>query len=68
MEPEIRQAIMGHTTGARSVDERYGWISDEEFVRAIDGMTFEHGGDTDMGCEIDSRTSRIGFAIIVASR
>lgn len=47
MDPEIREAILGHATRARSVNERYGRISDQEFVRAIDGMTFDHG-DTEI--------------------
>jgi len=42
-DPEIREAILGHSTLARSASERYGHISDEEFVRAIDGMIFDHG-------------------------
>lgn len=40
---EIRESIMGHATRQRSVSERYGRISDEEFIRAVDMMTFDHG-------------------------
>ena len=43
MDPEIREAIMGHATKERSVAERYGRIGDQELLRAIDGMTFDHG-------------------------
>ncbi|MDQ7785477.1 MAG: site-specific integrase [Desulfomonilaceae bacterium] len=43
MDPEIREAILGHSTKERSVSERYGRISDQELVAAIDSMTFDHG-------------------------
>ena len=43
MDPEIREAILGHSTKERSVSERYGRISDQELVSAIDSMTFDHG-------------------------
>jgi len=43
MDPEIREAILGHASRERSVSERYGRISDKELVNAIDSMTFEHG-------------------------
>jgi integrase len=43
MDPEIREAILGHSTKERSVSERYGRISDKELVDAIDLMTFDHG-------------------------
>jgi hypothetical protein len=43
MDPEIREAILGHSTRERSVSERYGRISDQELVNAIDSMTFDHG-------------------------
>ncbi len=41
--PEIREAIMGHGDRARSVRERYGQISDQELIKAINLMTFDHG-------------------------
>ncbi len=44
MHPEIEKAIMGHSQRGKSVHEGYGLISDEELTRAIDGMTFDHGG------------------------
>jgi len=43
MDPEIREAILGHSTKERSVSERYGRISDKELIDAIDSMTFDHG-------------------------
>lgn len=43
MDPEIRESILGHWFREKSVAERYGRISDEELVRAIDQMTFDHG-------------------------
>lgn len=43
MDPEIRERIMGHATKTKSVGERYGRISDNELVAAIDAMTFDHG-------------------------
>jgi integrase len=43
MDPEIREAIMGHWYRGRNVNERYGRISEEELIRAIDTMTFDHG-------------------------
>jgi integrase len=43
MDPEIREAILGHSTKERSVSERYGRISDRELINAIDSLTFDHG-------------------------
>lgn len=43
MHPEIEMAIMGHAERGRSVHERYGRISDQELLDAIDRMTFDHG-------------------------
>jgi hypothetical protein len=42
MREEIERSIMGHSH--RSVLDRYGHISDEELVSAIDRMTFDHEG------------------------
>jgi hypothetical protein len=44
MDEEAPEAIMGHWYKAKSVSERYGVISDEELVKAIDLTTFHHGG------------------------
>jgi integrase len=43
MDPEIREAILGHADKTSTVRERYGAISDEELRKAINLMTFEHG-------------------------
>ena len=34
---------MGHGDRTRNVRERYGAISDQELIKAIDLMTFDHG-------------------------
>jgi integrase len=41
MDPEIRESIMGHWYRARNVTERYGRISDDELLSAVDSMRFE---------------------------
>jgi integrase len=43
MDPEIREAIMGHWYRGRNVSERYGRISEDELLKAIDSMTMDHG-------------------------
>lgn len=43
LDSEYVSAIMGHAGRAKSTDEGYGWISDEELVKAIDKLTFDHG-------------------------
>lgn len=43
MHPEVEKAIMGHSSRARTVHEGYGLIGDEELIKAIDVMTFDHG-------------------------
>ncbi|MBI5249919.1 MAG: tyrosine-type recombinase/integrase [Desulfomonile tiedjei] len=47
MDPEIREAIMGHWYRGKTINERYGRIGDQELIDAIDGMSFEHG-DTEI--------------------
>lgn len=47
MDQEIRERILGHWNRARNVNERYGRISDADLVRAMDGMTYDHG-DTEI--------------------
>ncbi|MBM4327321.1 MAG: site-specific integrase [Deltaproteobacteria bacterium] len=44
--PEIERAIMGHGERGLSVHERYGFISDEELLQAVDAMTFDHVKET----------------------
>ncbi len=43
MDPEIRESIMGHWFRGKTVTERYGRISDEELILAVDSMTFDNG-------------------------
>jgi integrase len=43
IDPEIRETIMGHWSKGKTVSERYGRIKDDQLVRAIDSMTFDHG-------------------------
>ena len=45
MHPEIERAIMGHSERGKSVHEGYGFISDEELIRAIDRDDFRPRGD-----------------------
>ncbi len=40
---DLQREIMGHSTRGRSVHERYGRISDQELVEAIDKVTWDHG-------------------------
>jgi integrase len=47
MDLEIRESILGHATKEKSVTLRYGRISDQELIQAIDNMTFDHG-DTEI--------------------
>jgi hypothetical protein len=43
MAPQIAESIMGHWFKGKSVNDRYGFISDEELRQAIDILTFNHG-------------------------
>ncbi|HTY25390.1 MAG TPA: tyrosine-type recombinase/integrase, partial [Desulfomonilaceae bacterium] len=43
MDPAIAESILGHWFRGKSVNERYGHISDQELVGAVDKMTFDHG-------------------------
>jgi hypothetical protein len=40
MDYEIREAILGH---GRGIAGRYGRISDDDLVRAVNGMSFDKG-------------------------
>lgn len=42
MDPTVRNLIVGHST-ERSVEDRYIRVSDEEILRAVDEMSFDHG-------------------------
>jgi hypothetical protein len=46
MHPELERAIMGHGERGLSVRDRYGFISDEELLQAVDAMTFDHVKET----------------------
>jgi hypothetical protein len=43
IDEDIRESILGHSERGESVRQRYGIISDEELLNAIDKMTFSHG-------------------------
>ena len=43
MDPMIAETILGHWNRERSVNERYGRLSDAELLRAVDSMTFDNG-------------------------
>ncbi len=43
MDRDIAESILGHWLRGRSVNERYGAISDQELIRAVDAMEFDHG-------------------------
>jgi hypothetical protein len=43
IDPEIRESIMGHWFKGKTVSERYGRIKDDQLLKAIDSMTFDHG-------------------------
>ena len=43
MDEELREDIMGHWNSGKSINSRYGYISNEELVRAIDGFSSDHG-------------------------
>ncbi|MCX5874631.1 MAG: site-specific integrase, partial [Deltaproteobacteria bacterium] len=40
---EIREMILGHSDRAFDVSERYGVISDDELINAIDKFTYDNG-------------------------
>ena len=42
MHPAVANAIVGHSS-RRPVEDRYIRISDEELLRAVDGMSFDNG-------------------------
>jgi integrase len=58
MHPEIEKSIMGHASRARGVHEGYGVISDQELIRAIDSMTFDHGDTEIFGTVSSKKKSR----------
>ena len=62
MHPEIQESILGHSTRQRSVSERYGRISDQELLDAIDLMTFDHG-ETEIWVASQKQRTRQGRAV-----
>jgi integrase len=56
--PEIEKAIMGHSSRAKGVHEGYGLISDDELIKAIDAMTFDHGETEILGATSSDKKSR----------
>lgn len=43
IDSELREQILGHADRKLDVSERYGFVSDEELVGAIDKFTYDHG-------------------------
>ncbi len=43
IDSDIREIILGHSKRSLDVSERYGIVSDEELVQAIDRLTYDHG-------------------------
>ncbi len=41
MDSTIAESILGHAMKGRAVNDRYGYVSDDELVRAIDCMKFD---------------------------
>jgi len=42
MDPAVRNLILGHS-GQRSVEDRYIRVSDQELLKSVDAMSFDHG-------------------------
>lgn len=40
---QIAESIMGHWFKGKGVSDRYGRISDQELLKAIDALTTDHG-------------------------
>jgi integrase len=43
IDSQIAESILGHWFKGKSVSDRYGRISDQELIQAIDKLTFDHG-------------------------
>lgn len=56
MDFEIRDTIMGHALKKKDVSRTYGRISDEDLIRAVDGMRFDHG-ETDIWVATATKTN-----------
>jgi len=46
MDPTVAEAIMGHAMKGRSVNDRYGYVSDQEYVDAIDQFRYDFNDET----------------------
>ena len=55
MRYDVEMNIMGHSSRMKSVHERYGRISDQELVDAIDQMTFDNGETEILVCCRDKK-------------
>jgi hypothetical protein len=57
IDPEIREDIMGHWWAGKNVNARYGHISNDELVEAIDRFTVDNG-DTEIWVPEPKRKTR----------
>jgi len=55
MDFQIAESIMGDWFKGKSVNDRYGRISDQELIQAIDRMTFDHGETEILVSQPDSK-------------
>jgi integrase len=56
MDYQIAESIMGHWFKGKNVNDRYGRISDQELIQAIDRMTFDHG-ETEIFATLKKKSS-----------
>lgn len=68
IDPQIAESIMGHWFKGKSVNDRYGYISDEELVAAIERMTFDHGDTVIFVSKASERASEKNGNSIVTER
>ncbi len=62
MAPEIREDIMGHWWAGKNVNTRYGYMSNDELVQAIDLFTVDDG-DTEIWVpERKKKTRRVNVS------
>lgn len=61
IDPEIREDIMGHWWAGKNVNTRYGFISNDELVQAIDRFTVDNG-DTEIWVPERKKKTRQGKA------
>jgi integrase len=58
MDYQIAESIMGHWFKGKNVSDRYGRISDQELISAIDLMTFDHGNTEILVARDQNRASK----------